>query len=191
MATSPKRVRIIFTNCPTLSTSAASYLLLAQNKFQSAIQYEVAHYWICGHSQRKVIPRLEKILEALVDRFSILAPVDRRLRAKSELITAPFFKKTVPRRDWYGPTKSIIDDYDRWFANSSYHKFDSSPCPTIVVTETKIEDGYIGLSRDSTALISLANWKLYFRPGSALEYLLVAFSAMRFDLATDLSARIM
>ena len=172
MATSPKRVRIMFVNCPTLSTDAASYLLLAQNKFQTAIQYEVAHYWIFGHAQHRLPSRIDKLREKLSNKFALFDRFGRRLKTKLELLAAPQFKSTVLRSEWLEPTNKAIADYDYWFANCAYNKFDSGPCPTIVVTETKIEGGYIGLSQDSTALISLANWKSYFRPGSALEYLL-------------------
>lgn len=172
MATSPKRIRILFVNCPTLSTDAASYLLLAQNKFQTAIQYEVAHYWIFGHALNKNSSRIDKLREKLSDKFVLFERLGKGLNTKLELLAAPQFRSPVLRDTWYEPINKAITDYDRWFASCSYNKFDSDPCPTIVITETPIEGGYIGLSRGNVALISLANWKSYFRPGSALEYLL-------------------
>lgn len=172
MATSPKRIRIMFVNCPTLSTGAASYLLLAQNKYQSSIQYEVAHYWIFGHTLHTNSSRTEHFLLQFSDRFIALERIERRFKAKLELLGAPFLKSIVSRNDWYEPTTKAIAAYDSWFVSSTYNNFDSYPCPTIIVTETPIDGGYMGLSRGDTALISLANWKSYFMPGSALEYLL-------------------
>jgi hypothetical protein len=163
----------MFVNCPTLSTDAAAYLLLAQNKFQAAVQYEVTHYWIYGHSLHKNPSRLDKIREILSEKFILFERLGRAVKTKLELIAAPQFGSTVSRKNWFEPTSKAISDYDRWFSGCTYNKFDSDPCPTIVVTEAQIEGGYIGLSKDNVALISLANWKNYFRPGSALEYLLL------------------
>jgi hypothetical protein len=70
--------------------------------------------------------------------------------------------------------QAVIFDYDKWFSNSSYHKFDSGPAPTIVITESEIDDGYMGLSFEKLALISVARWKQFFKPGSALEYVLTS-----------------
>ncbi|WP_440975051.1 hypothetical protein [Pseudoxanthomonas winnipegensis] len=162
----------MFINCPTLSTDAAAYLLLAQNKFQTAIQYEIVHYWIFGHTLHKTPSCIDKIREYLSDKFTLFDRLGKHLRTKLELLAAPQFKSLVAYNKWYEPTSKAIADYDHWFAGCAYNKFDSDPCPTIVITETQIEGGYIGLSRDNTALISLAKWKNYFRPGSALEYLL-------------------
>ena len=87
-------------------------------------------------------------------------------------MAAPAFSSVIYRNNWYEPTKEAISKHDQWFKNSTYSKFDLDSSPTIVITEAPIEGGYIGLSQDRIALISLAKWKTYFKPGSALEYLL-------------------
>lgn len=47
-----KRIRIFFINCPSLAVDAAAFLILAQNQAQSAIQFEVEHFWIFGETLR-------------------------------------------------------------------------------------------------------------------------------------------
>ncbi len=167
-----KRVRIMFINCPTLSTDAASYLLLSQNKAQNSIEFEVVHHWIYGSCIPVERTIREKIEWRLSEQFPRLERLERRIRTQLDLRAAPFFANYLTHRGWYETAKKAVDNYDNWFANCNYDKFDTTPQPTIIVTETRFEGGYLGSSRNSLAIVSLAQWKKFFKPGSALEYIL-------------------
>ena len=176
-----RRVRILFVNCPSLSTDAASFLLLAQNKVQTSIEFEVAHHWVYGATLPDANPIFRRITKLwLEDRLPKIDWLERRIIRRLDLRAAPFLRKPLTRHRWYNAARSVVDNYDSWFASSGYNKFDTQPQPTIVVTETPIGGGYIGSARDDIAVVTLAGWNRFFKPGSALEYILV--SVQRYSL---------
>jgi hypothetical protein len=166
-----KRIRVFFINCPTLATDAAGYLILAQNKVQRAIQFEVHHFWIFGGlSQGPLEGWLNKILESAEDkhpRFIRLASRNRTLR---DLRAAPPFRKTLYAKHWYDDVKKAIEDYDRWFMASGYNKHDYQEAPAIVVTETPMAGKYMLIRGIPSACLVLPTGKLFL--SSALEYML-------------------
>lgn len=175
-----KRVRIMFINCPTLYVDAASYLLLSQNKAQPSIEFEVVHHWIYGSYIPIERTRAEKAVEWISENIPRIDRLERFLRAKLDLRAAPSFANYLTHKGWYDTAKKAVDNYDRWFSNCNYNQFDTTPQPTIIITETKFEGGYLGSSRKNLAIVSLAEWKKFFNPGSALEYILG--SAQRYSL---------
>jgi hypothetical protein len=167
-----KRVRIMFINCPTLSTDAATYLLLAQNKVQRSIEFEVVHHWISATTDDLNLSSWEKAAKWLAERFPSWQWLDCWIRKGLDLRAAPYFANQLTHNGWFETVKKAVDDYDAWFQHSGYDKFDTVPLPTIVITETPIDRGYIGMSRGNLAVVSLAEWESFFKPGSAFEYIL-------------------
>jgi hypothetical protein len=168
-----KRVRVFFINCPTLATDAAAHLILAQNKVQSAIQFEIHHFWIFGQvSQGRLPGRLNRIFERVEDRYPRFSWLARRNRTLRDLRAAPSFREALQRRLWYDHVRQAIGDYDQWFASCGYPKYDFEQTPAIVITETPIAGKYLSSTRESLGVVSLAYWKAFFKPGSALEYMI-------------------
>lgn len=177
-------LRIFFINCPTLDVDAASYLLLAQNKHQPHIQFQINHFWLCtlGHpsSWRSCVSRY-------IDRLprSISKRISRVVNAKFDLSQAPAFKEKLAKSSWQSASKEAISNYDSWFDQSSYYKQDSLPCRSIIITETPLKGGYISYGSDEIFFISLANWEAYFSPGSALEFILLNVQRAALRLALN------
>ncbi len=179
-----QRVRVMFINCPTLAVDAASFLILAQNREQDFVEFEVAHHWIYG-SHLPPKNRFERNADRIAkkypwfERFNFL---QRRYFNILDLRAAPYFKNALTHQGWYDTVSTAVQNYDDWFATSGYRKFDSSFQKTIVITETAFEGGYLGYCRTDHAVLCLANWKIFFSPGSALEFILgsVQRYALRF-----------
>ena len=179
-------LRIFFINCPTLDVDAASYLLLAQNKNQSHIQFQVNHFWLCTLGTKL---SFRSSLSRFLDRLpsSISKRISPRIIAKFDLAQAPQFKRTLGKQTWERAATEAISNWDAWFKTSDYHKHDSQPCRSIVVTETPLKGGYISYAGEEIFFISLANWEAYFSPGSALEFLLL--NVQRASLRLALNAK--
>lgn len=176
-------IRIFFINCPTLDVDAASYLLLAQNKYQSTIQFEINHFWICGLDNPL---SFNSHASRLIDRLPKSKRLARWANAKFDLTRAPRFKGVLGKHTWLDASAEAIGNYDSWFNKSSYHKHDSQPCRSIIITETPLKGGYISYGSNEIFFISVANWKSYFGPGSALEFIL--FNVQRAALKLGLNA---
>lgn len=93
-----KRIRVFFINCPTLAADAAAYLILAQNKVQAAIQFEVHHFWIVGHAQGTLRGKLNKLLQRLEERFPRSRRLVQRNRSLLDLQVAPSFAETLTHK---------------------------------------------------------------------------------------------
>jgi len=168
-----KRIRVFFINCPTLATDAAAYLILAQNKFQRAIQFEIHHFWVFGQiSQGPLAGWLNKMLESAEERYPRFEWLARHNRTLRDLRAAPSFRNTLQHKLWYDDVKKAIDNYDKWFAGSRYYKHDYESAPAVVITETPIAGKYMSYTKHPFGLVSLAYWKAFFKPGSALEYMI-------------------
>lgn len=175
-------------------------MILAQNQVQSAIQFEVEHFWIYGQKVRpKKIKLREKLLTFHEDYFysfaqwpwplsKIFEPLSRWLERKNrtrlDLYGAPQFATTFTLKDVGQNARTAVSDYDNWFAESNWKKWfqatTTQQTPTIVVTETAIKGGYLGDSQPDLALVSAAKWEDFFLPDSGLEYVLN--SIQRFSL---------
>ena len=168
-----KRIRVFFINCPTLATDAAAYLILAQNKVQAAIQFEVHHFWVFGQiNQGPLAGRLNRTLEKIEEKHPTIGWLARRNRSLRDLRAAPLFHKTFQHKNWEDHVSKAIGDYDRWFASSGYYKYDYEQAPAIVITETPLAGKYLSICGEQLGIISLTDWKAFFKPGSALEYIL-------------------
>jgi len=151
-----KRVRIFFVNCPKLATDATAYLLLAQNKVQSVLQFEVYHFWVY----------------ALTTAGSIKESEDRKLRTKAELIAAPVFHRPLQHKVWYVPVKEILNCHDKWLQEGGYNPYDCAPAPSIIITETPLAGQYLSFSQNDLSVVSVARWEEHYAPPSAVEFVL-------------------
>ena len=168
-----KRVRVMFINCPTLSTDAAAFLLLSQNKVQHSMQFEVVHHWISGVDAPPKLTAFERAAGWIWERKPQWQWLDRHVRTRLDLRAAPYFMNVLTHAGWEDTIKTAVENYDKWFKLSGYKRwFKPDPVPTIVVTETPFEGGYLGYCGSDLAVVSLANWEGFFKPGSALEYIL-------------------
>ena len=166
----PKRIRVFFINCPTLAADAAAYLILAQNKAQKAIQFEVLHFWIFGNSQRPLTGHWNRFLIWLQERLPRSVRLVQRYRSALDLQVAPSFSETIEHN--LDKVRAAVDDYDKWFLGSGWNSYDSELSPAIVITETPLAGHYLTICKQQLGFISLADWKEFFKPGSALEYIL-------------------
>lgn len=151
-----KRVRIFFINCPNLATDAATLLLLAQNKVQTVLQFEVYHYWI------------STLLRPASDKQSS----SPSFRARQDLKAAPVFQKALPHKLWFEPVDEALKKHDSWLKNSGYNTFDCQDGPTLVVTETPLQGDYLSFSQRYLAVISIARWDKHYAPPSVLEFVM-------------------
>lgn len=175
-----KRVRVFFIGCPTLDTAAASHLLLSQNAAQTAVQFEIYHYWIFGARTTKVKNPFRRLHAWYSDRNLPLSRwLDRRYRAFLDHEKAPEFGSVISRDRWLAACRDALKSYDEWF-HTLGKNYDVERCPTIIVTEAPISGGYLSLSNDDVGLVSTAKWRSYFRPVSALDYIL--FSVQRLTI---------
>ena len=94
----------------------------------------------------------------------------QRYRATLDLRVAPSFSETIEHD--LDKVKAAVQDYDEWFLDSGYNRYDAELSPAIVVTETPLAGHYLTICEQSLGFVSLADWKDFFKPGSALEYIL-------------------
>ena len=99
-----------------------------------------------------------------------------------DLRTAPSFQNTIQHKLWYDHVKKAIDDYDTWFVSSGYNKYDYEQAPAIVITESPLAGNYLSFTRNHLGIISLAEWNNFFKPGSALEYILTSIQRLSLRL---------
>lgn len=176
------RVRIFFINCPTLAVEAATYLLLAQNKAQSSLQFEIRHFWLYSVDKASEVEnsRFKLWVERHDDtltRFWWLGGswLARLNRAKLDLEAAPHFAQEFNLETCFRQTKETINKYDNWVAHRSErgaNNYDAlKSAPVIVVTETPLPYNFIShIGNDrQLGIVSLSGWKRYFKPASALE----------------------
>lgn len=178
-----KRIRIFFIGCPTLDTDAASHLLLSQNTVQQAVQFEVYHFWIYGIKAHG-LPKgwIEKLLFWYGDSTLPFAKwLDRKNRSVLDQRAAPIFRSDIPRDSWFAACSQALQAFDMWF--KSQNQNDVTECPSIIITESPIKGGFISLSNEGIGLISTAKWESFFKPVSALDYLLFSTQRLTMRLA--------
>lgn len=180
----PNRIRILFINCPTLATDAASFLILAQNKVQTIFQFEIHHFWIYSRkSQGPLGGWRNSKLEIIQGRYERFVPwLVRKYRTLLDLRAAPDFRNYFDEDSWIVPAKQAVDSYDHWVSNRQANHFDSIPAPTILITETNFRDHYISFCGNDIAVISIAEWKQFFKPASALEFILTSVQRLSLRL---------
>ncbi len=179
-----KRIRIFFINCPTLATDAAAFLILAQNKVQTVLQFEIHHFWI--YSKKKngnLTGWWNKKRVSFGDKYERFVPwLERRNRALFDLHAAPAFRDNFNVSTWSTSVQEAISGYDTWVVGRLANNFDNMPAPTIVITETAIQEHYISFCENDIAIVSTAEWKQFFKPASALEYILVSVQRLSLRL---------
>ncbi len=187
-----KRIRIFFINCPSLAIDAASFLLLAQNKVQNAIQFEVIHYWIFSDASPVKVDHLRgRILSWRAEKQHLgIKWMEPKFRTMHDLRVAPEFGIELNLTNWRSVCKKAISDYDTWFSKCGYNTYDAFDSPAIVITETPLKGRYISYTGENIALISAAYWKEFFAPGSALEFILAAVqrAALRLCFGTKIGS---
>lgn len=179
----PRRIRIFFIGCPTLDTDAASHLLLSQNPVQEAVQFEIYHFWIYG-IRKGHLPKgpIEKFLFWYGDTsFPFSKWLERKNRSVIDLREAPAFRAPLPRDKWFSACTQALGSFDQWL--KTQNQYDVDDCPSIIVTEASIDGGYISFTSKNVGLISMAKWKSFFKPVSALDYLLFSTQRLTMRLA--------
>lgn len=172
----PKKIRVLFVNCPRLDTSACSYLILAQNKIQSLLEFSVHHYWVFAHHALG-----NSAPWGIYEWLSETSLVPNRVRrwaygkhsARLDLAKAPEWKAELGEDTWFEKASKLVNEHDAWWANltSGYGGRDGRDVATIIVTETPIYGAYYADAENNLAIVTLANWKV-FAPPSALEFVL-------------------
>lgn len=178
-----KRVRIFFIGCPTLDTDAASHLLLSQNAVQEAVQFEIYHFWIYGIKEHG-LPKgfVEKFIFWYGDTSLPFSKwLERKNRSVIDQREAPAFRSPLPRDKWLSACTQALHDFDQWF--KTQNQYDVTECPSIIITEASIEGGFISFTNNNVGLISMAKWKSFFKPVSALDYLLFSTQRLTMRLA--------
>jgi len=187
-------IRILFANCPRLDVQACAYLLLAQNKVQSVFEFEVYRLATkAGHEKSTdSLARLLHWWAGIRPRFvsSKLLPfrkiAERRYLARIDQLSVPALSDVITLATCAGLLGPVVAQHDDWlrrlpvsFGNSTLR-----PGPTVIVTETPLEGGYLSCVWDKFAVISLAEWSWQNVPTSALEYVLgsVQRSALRLSV---------
>jgi hypothetical protein len=172
-----KPVRVLFINCPSLAVEAAAFLILAQNQAQTALQFEVEHFWIYAGKDISHGSWRERLLEAREDGFyrRPIARLKRKYRSSIERKAAPGFSKELSNSTWEEPAKKAISDHDDWLSTTYLKKKPRDvTVPTMIVTEAPLKGGYLSYARGDVGVISIANWQKYFSPASGLEFMLTA-----------------
>lgn len=187
--TGVKRIRIFFINCPTLDTDAAAYLILAQNKQQTIVQFEIHHFWLYSQDAGGTLKsRWHRLHAFLDDHFGWdITWLERRARAKLDIRGATDFAIPLTIDNWYAAVQKAVSNYDEDVKNRSPNRnnFDSKPGPSIVITETPLENHFISFADHELAIISAGEWKKFFKPASALEYILTSVQRMALRLSFD------
>jgi hypothetical protein len=151
---------------------------------QEAVQFEIYHFWIFGQkahgAPKGVTNKLLAWLGHLPPFFSKWA--DRKLLSRVDYREAPEFKGQLSHKSWFNACKKALGEYDAWFKTSN-NQYDVNNCPSIIITDAPIEGGYISFANEDIGLISTAKWKHFFRPVSALDYLLFSVQRLTMRLA--------
>lgn len=196
----PIRIRVFFINCHALDIDAAAYLILAQNKQQSLFQFEIHHFSIYSKKAEGGLTGLSRpiyvaanlvenignwlgrksnwwnILFLILEKFfkGIANWLERHNRVKFDLRAAPIFKMPIVMGNWYQELHDVIEKYDQWVDRRApaANNYDSVRGPSIVITESPFQDHFISFSNRDLSIISAREWKNYFWPVSALEYIL-------------------
>lgn len=186
-----KRIRILFINCPKLDTDAASQLLLAQNMVQSALEFEVLHFWIYALDVRSTRVNL---IERMIDTYADAALpgsswLIRRRRAALDRSAAVFLAKEVRQRTWYTNSTALVSSYLAWMRETRKESVDKDQ-PTVIITEAPLEKYFFSWTNGNVAIVSAARWRQFFKPVSGMDYLLAATqrAALRMSLAGALSS---
>ena len=178
-----KRIRILFFACSKLDTSAAAQLIVAQNKQQNLVEFDVFRTWIYAERETRfpstVRERCVNWLGKWNNRLSGI--IHKRLTSRLDKRAFHFNGNTFKSDIWLPSVKSIIEQYDAYLIQRPI-PVDFMAVPTIVITDLPISNGFFSFSNGTIGLVSTANWKYYFKPASTLDYVLT--STQRLALRT-------
>ena len=182
-----RRIRVFFINCPTIDTDAAAFLILSQNQVQSALQFEVYHFWayeVTAHGPLKgtkgrIVSFSEESFHSRSVRY-----LERKYRQELDLRAAPEFSSELSSKTWQQACENAISAHDAWLNASRYPLSDAgAAAPAIVITETPLRGRFISYCTGNFAVHSAANWKDFFGPAAGLEYILTEVQRLSLRLA--------
>ena len=118
-----RRIRVFFINCPTIDTDAAAFLILSQNQVQSALQFEVYHFWayeVTAHGPLKgtkgrIVSFSEESFHSRSVRY-----LERKYRQELDLRAAPEFSSELSSKTWQQACENAISAHDAWLNASRY-----------------------------------------------------------------------
>lgn len=114
--------------------------------------------------------------------------LNSRKRVELDLRAAPLFGAPIVIGEWYPKLHEIVEKYDQWVEQRAKqhppaNNFDSFPGPSIVITESFLENHFISFSNRDLSIISAHEWKAFFWPISALEYILASVQRVSLYIA--------
>lgn len=131
--------------------------------------------------------RWSKLLAYFEDKRIVPQLIRRKLergnKARLDLRAAPVFQNCLNENTWFTDVATVLNQYDSWVSARTSNKYDSNPDPAIVITETALPNNYISFCEKNVGIISAAGWKSFFRPASALEYLLTSVQRLSLRLS--------
>lgn len=129
-----------------------------------------------------MLSAIEEKHEHVVPRV-IRSRLIRRNRALLDLRAAPAFQSSLGEPIWFTHTQKAIEQYDLWVKKREANRYDSNPLdPVIVITETVLQENYISFCENNIGIISAAEWEKFFKPASALEYILTSIQRLSLRL---------
>lgn len=183
----PRRpVRIVFANCPHLDREAACYLLLAQNRAQSVLEFELYH--VAAFAEHF---GLRNWRSRVLKRWSESPPwLARRWERELELLAIPALRSVLPLSTGAALIEPFVIQHDSWISGlkTNYGGWTLRLGPTIIITETPVQGGYFGLGDDNFAVISVTDFHRKYTPPSLLEFVLT--NVQRYALRLAINKRI-
>lgn len=139
------------------------------------MEFNVFRSWVYARRISK-FPRtgLERLIDHLADhhnRFSNY--LHKRIDEHFDKKSFNFADRSFLRENWLSKAKAILEQYDTYLV-SREDAVDFRFIPTIIITDIPISDGFFSFTNGPIGLISTANWKHYFKPASALDYVLTS-----------------
>ena len=172
-----KTIRVIFANCPHLDESAAAYLVLAQNSVQNVLEFEVWHLYSYGEVQG--LRNWRTSLLGWWSELGIPTPwkrvAARHYRAEVDRLVMPPLRKKLPRQTCVSSVRPFLIKNDEWIRSlppGTYGNWTIKQAPTVIVTESVLEDGYVGWSDGDVSIACIGEWRKRQTPPSLLEFIL-------------------
>jgi hypothetical protein len=173
-----RKVRILFVNCSKLDVDACTYVLLAQNSVQNLFEFEVCHHWVSLDLDKfGSVQRIARIWSRICVFDHRLWGADRAYRmylAAMDRASAPFLDAEMRTMDLNELWQLVRKHEEKLSHNRQEYGGSHGSLPTIVITETPLSGGFISVTEDNFAIVTVAEWQRIFAPPSALEFLLLS-----------------
>jgi hypothetical protein len=190
-----RTLRILFVNCPNLDTTAASYLLLAQNEHQSLFEFEVYSLWVPAELKyEQEFPRRFEVWDFFLRLAGLchLRWAVRRYRARRELEFAPEFRAELGLNASVGKAGACLSRYDAWLRALpiDYGNRGMAYGPALIVTETPLHGAYLSMLGENVGVVTIAGWHRQYSPPSVLEFVLsnVQRAALRMLITNNIGS---